>query len=182
MTTQVKYNEAAIQRRPDTLIAACQQGLQQCTDLLAALTPEDYGLNSAGTASIGAHVRHIIDRYRCFLTGLPLGCVDYDARDRQQSLEGSPDSAAEALATIRKQLEELGASDRPLRIRESVQVDGPCGEASSSLERELLSLIGHTTHHLAMIAMLARPRGYQLDDNFGKAASTIIHERQSAAI
>ena len=169
------------QHPPRVLIAGCQQGLQQCSDLLAALAAADYGFSTVGVASIGAHVRHISERYQCFLSGLPGGCVDYDARDRQRSLEADPAVAALAVTGIRRQLDALSAVDRPLRVRESVLVDTACGEVSSSLGRELLALVGHTTHHLAMIALLARARGYQLDGNFGKAAATIIHERQTAA-
>lgn len=156
---------------------ACEYGLQQCQQLLVRLSAADYVASRADAASIGAHVRHILERFQSFLAGLPDGCVDYDARDRELSLEESPRSAEFALATILRRMGALQVDSRPLRVRESVLPDAPAGEAESTLARELLALVSHTTHHLAMIAMLARPLGYDLDASFGKAASTIIHER-----
>ena len=39
-----------------------------------------------------------------------------------------------------------------------------------------MGLITHTTHHLAIMGMIARDLGYHLDDDFGKAPSTIVFE------
>ncbi|GAB5499727.1 MAG: hypothetical protein PsegKO_20380 [Pseudohongiellaceae bacterium] len=156
---------------------ACEYGLQQCRLLLSQLSATDYVACRADAASIGAHVRHILERYQSFLAGLPEGCVDYDARNRDRSLEENPRSAEFALVTILRRMGALQVDSRPLRVRESVLPDAPVGEAASTQARELLALVSHTTHHLAMIAMLARPLGYDLDDSFGKAAATIIHER-----
>jgi hypothetical protein len=40
-----------------------------------------------------------------------------------------------------------------------------------------MGLISHSTHHLAIIGLLAKSLGCQMDSDFGKAASTILYER-----
>lgn len=130
-----------------------------------------------GGSSIGAHLRHILDRYQCFFSGLESGCVDYDGRKRDQSIETSLEAATFAVASIGKRIERLQLPGSPLQIKESVHHLGPQVLVDSSMSRELMGLITHTTHHLAIIAMLARKQGYQLPEDFGKAPSTILHER-----
>lgn len=176
-----EQDAAPAARQEGNLQQACGQGLQQCQQLLAALSAADYASSSTDAASIGAHVRHIIERYQCFLAGLSVGCVEYDARNRDRALEDSPRAAALALASIRRRLGALTVDSRSLQVRESVHPEGATGEATSTMARELLALVSHTTHHLAMIAMLARQLGYNLDASFGKAASTIIHEQRSSS-
>jgi len=39
------------------------------------------------SASIGKHVRHIIDHYLCFFTGLEVGRINYDKRQRDIKIE-----------------------------------------------------------------------------------------------
>ena len=164
----------------EQLRQGCQFCLAQCDQLLAQLDKEDY-VCAPEVSSIGAHVRHVLERFQSFLNGLGEGMVDYDCRKRDQTLETNPQSASFALATIVRRINELkfcDFADQTLTIRESVHPQLEPVEASSTLERELVSLISHSVHHLAIIAMLARPLGYALDSDFGKAPSTIIHEKR----
>ena len=163
----------------EQLRQGCHFCLEQCDQLLSVLSAEDYA-SSAEMSSIGAHVRHILERFQCFLSGLNEGSIDYDARKRDRSLETNKQAALFALTTVSRRIEELGLQDhagQELNIRESVHPQLEPALASSSVERELVSLISHSVHHLAIIAMLARPLGYQFDSDFGKAPSTIIHEK-----
>ena len=180
-TSKFEGDVQAVAPQPGHLQQACDHGLLQCQQLLAELSLADYADKGAETAAIGAHVRHILERYLSFLAGLAEGCVDYDARDRDRSLEDSPQAATEALVSIRRRIQALQVDSRALQVRESVLSGAPGGVAGSTVERELLALVSHTTHHLAMIAMLARPLGYNFGDDFGKAASTIIYEQHSSA-
>ena len=163
----------------EQLREGCHFCLDQCEQLLKVLSEEDYA-NSAEMSSIGAHVRHILERFQCFLAGLNEGRIDYDARKRDHSLETNPEAAVFALTTVSRRIEELGLNEhagQELNIRESVHPQLAPALASSSVEREMVSLISHSIHHLAIIAMLARPLGYQFDSDFGKAPSTIIYEQ-----
>jgi hypothetical protein len=48
---------------------------------------------------------------------------------------------------------------------------------TSTVDRELMALITHSIHHLAIIALIVKSYGYEMDDDFGKAPSTIVYER-----
>lgn len=49
---------------------------------------------------------------------------------------------------------------------------------SSSIERELVFLHGHTTHHYAIIAAILKLQGCAIDYAFGIAPSTLAYEEQ----
>lgn len=158
--------------------------LRQGIDLLRSLDVSLYG-PTAGHSGIGAHLRHCIDSYHCFLSGLDADeRIDYDARSRDRRVEREPVVASRALADLvdrLEQLEQLGFDlDLPIRVK----VDTPSGEEAcwqrSSLGRELQFLISHTTHHFALIAILLRGRGLDPGADFGVAASTLAHRDQAA--
>lgn len=160
------------------LVPGCKHGIEQCAELLRQLSESSFTQTEGGESSIGAHLRHILDRYHCFFAGLESGCVDYDGRKRDKAIETNLEAATFALTSIARRIDELDAvAVGPLQIRESVHHLSPQVLLGSSIRRELMSLITHTTHHLAIIALLARAQGYELPEDFGKAPSTILHER-----
>lgn len=128
---------------------------------------------------VGPHFRHCIDFYDCFLAGLDLQCVDYDARGRSAAVESAPEPALAALHRIRGRLDELGAEDREVRVREDA-VTGQGEWTRSTVNRELLFLLSHTIHHYALIALLLRQGGIDVPADFGFAPSTLEHEKHQA--
>jgi hypothetical protein len=128
-------------------------------------------------SSIGGHVRHCIEFYRCFLTGLDSGCMDYDARPRDPALETDPAAACQALTQISHDLAQaadLHDTGQPLQIIENHD-GGPPAWSASSVGRELRALISHTVHHCALIAILLKLQGLPVPDGFGIAPSTQRH-------
>jgi hypothetical protein len=49
-------------------------------------------------------------------------------------------------------------------------------EIPSTFERELAFSAHHAIHHLAMVKVISDALGVDVDENFGKAPSTIVHE------
>ena len=161
------------------LIEGCRHCMAQCDSLLKLISHQDFVDCSRG-ASVGAHMRHVLDRFLCLFNGLPSLVVDYDARKRDRSIETNLQAAAFALASVSKRIDAIAQTSpaqMTLSVQESVFHEGPAVALQSTLERELMGLITHTTHHLALIALLAKSMGYALDADFGKAASTIRYER-----
>ena len=164
----------------EQLIRGCVYCVDQCEQLLKLISQEVYVATSQGISSVGAHVRHILDRFNCFFAGLQQGCVDYDARKRDKSIENNLDAALFSLALIARRVEKLDLAGDPgesITVRESVHHQGPSVTIASTVERELMGLITHSIHHLAIIALIVKAFGYQLDSDFGKAPSTIVYER-----
>ncbi len=161
------------------LHGGCVRSIEQCAHLLQLIFAEAYVDSSRGTSSVGVHIRHILDRFHCFFTGLPVGSIDYDARKRDKSVENKMDVATIALDSLGRRIETMAALDHletPITVRESVHYRGPAVTMRSTVGRELMGLVTHSIHHLAIIALIVKSYGYEMDSDFGKAASTILYE------
>jgi hypothetical protein len=133
---------------------------------------------------VGAHFRHILDHYRAFLTGLPEGRVDYDARERRGPLETD---RTLALATVLGLITDVGDIPRDLaahplsvNLRSVADRDGAPDWSQSSVNRELQFLVSHTVHHYALIKQLLSRTGFEAGEDFGVAPSTLAAQRHAA--
>jgi uncharacterized damage-inducible protein DinB len=129
-------------------------------------------------STIGAHIRHNLDHYACFLEGLSSGFIDYSARQRDSRIE---QNRAFALAEFARILDDLSALD--LRQKKwCVLIDpetGP-GQTQTTIQRELEFLLSHTIHHYAMVAVICRLEGLIIDQDFGVAPSTLRYRSAQA--
>jgi hypothetical protein len=64
--------------------------------------------------------------------------------------------------------------DQQLMVSETVHHRGFLVRVASTAERELMGLVSHSIHHLAIIPLLAEALGHSVDQNFGKAPSTFV--------
>ena len=167
--------------RPSALIATNVRWLRQALRLLERLDDTVYAATAPGLAPhrAGAHLRHVLEFYQCFLDGLESSHIDYDARRRDESVERSRNTAAVTIRSIIHALE-THAQVREERIvwvrMEDAQVSGVRDTfMESSLSRELQVLSSHTIHHFALIAVTLRAHGVQMDADFGMAPSTLRH-------
>jgi hypothetical protein len=180
--TEVEHRVTGIddQNSESLLISGCINCIAQCDQLLNVISQQDYIASTQGGASIGVHIRHLLDRFHSFFAGLPKAAIDYDERKRDKEIENNPDAAAFALASVLRRIEQLhrqSFADQQITVKEAVLCSSPGLETSSTVEREMLGLITHSIHHLAIIALLAKPFGYHVDSNFGKSPSNIAFER-----
>lgn len=156
--------------------------LQQLAELVRHLSPEDYVGHNGHDDTIGAHVRHLLEHYESLLRSGG-DAVDYTRRARDGRVAGCAVTALERIETIRAELaryithEPDSAGARPVEV---VGVhDGtpemPAFGLASSAGRELMFVLSHTVHHMALIAPLARQRGLTVPAGFGVAPSTLRH-------
>lgn len=166
------------------LVAAegCAAALHRCAAIVTGVSTEVYARDS-GHGTIGAHVRHCLDHFECFWRGLEYGEVDYDARDRDTELERRPALARERIAAAIEWMAELTPDDmgRPLVVRQTGAPGTVGPEASSSVERELLFLSGHTIHHVAIMILIAERLGAPVPRELGVAYSTASHRASQRA-
>jgi len=133
----------------------------------------------ASKASVGAHVRHVLDFCACLAQGAPGGTIDYEHRERERAIEVDRLAALARIETLRGELLELGArGDQALDVL-VVDAEGIEGRGRSSLVRELEAALNHSVHHFAIIALLLRLRGIEAPDDFGVAPSTLRFHRGS---
>jgi len=174
----------AISQQPTQAAATCQPALiernvrwleqalalvERLDDRAYATSPQDFAPHKAG-----AHLRHILEFYQCFLDGLESFHIDYDARPRNRAVESS---RVAALATIRSIIHYLKTSaavrtDTTIWVRME-DADAAGGYMTSSVSRELQMLSSHTIHHFALIAVTLRLHGVAVDADFGMAPSTL---------
>lgn len=167
-------------RTANQLLEGCRHCIRQCAQLLELLNQDSYVSQVEATSSIGAHMRHILDRYYCFFAGIQSGVIDYDARKRDKSIEENIEAASFALTSLSRRFDGLKLEKvlgQTVEVRESVHPECPLAQIPSTFDRELMGLISHSTHHLAIIALVAKSLGYEIGDDFGKAPSTIVYER-----
>ena len=146
--------------------------LDRLDDAVYSTTPPRFAPHKAG-----AHLRHILEFYQCFLEGVDSSHIDYDSRRRDKSIERSRAAASAAIRSVVRRLrtDPALAGERVLRVRMEDADSSGVRESfmESSISRELQVLSSHTVHHFALIAMTLRMHGVRMDPDFGMAPSTL---------
>jgi len=171
-------------RATDALARSNIEFLRQGRELIERLSDGDFADLAPGSSrgGVGAHFRHVLDHYVCFLRGIEGGTVDYDLRDRALDLERVRASAVAKIDETCGALGDLSPSAllRPLAILVDCAEPAERLASPSTIARELQFLVSHTVHHYAVIAALLRARGIEPGVDFGVAPSTLKYERGNA--
>ena len=166
------------------LLISNRKILAQLTDMLQRIDATIYSHSAdSKNSTIGAHTRHIIEFYQEFMPLLSDGdraALCYDNRKRDLLIERSKDKAVETLALIDTQLTQTSLTSRDITLTCITVPDLPPSDISSNLERELMFLLDHALHHMAIIKMLAEQQDITFDDSFGVAGATLVYQKQSA--
>jgi len=171
----------ALQQRQSALIANNIRWLRQALHLLERLDDTVYSNTAPGFAPhrAGAHLRHILEFYQCFLEGMDSSHIDYDSRRRDEAIEYTRHTAAMAISSIIRALQTRAEVHEErivwVRMEDAENNDVSDSFMESSLSRELQVLSSHTVHHFALIAVTLRAHGVQMDADFGMAPSTLRH-------
>lgn len=176
-----------LKSRHRLLIEANTRWLLQALALLEKVSDEAYAGTPAGLEPhrAGAHLRHILEFYDCFLCGMRTGYIDYDARRRDPVIERSRAEAARRIQEIIASLNS-GSYEHEnfivmVRMEGADELGITGGWLASSVSRELQALSSHTIHHFALIAMTLRAQGVPVDLSFGVAPSTLHHQNRMRA-
>lgn len=134
-------------------------------------------------ASIGAHLRHILDHYASLLAGVEAGVVDYDERSRDREVELDVTAALGRAEAVRRGL--LALADAPprtlgIQLRGGGEAEVDLGTSPTSTSRELHAVLLHTVHHYAIIAAELRGRGLSCPPELGVAPATLGWRRARA--
>lgn len=155
--------------------------LQQTRTFLAQLQDDAYRTPSPliGGSTIGGHVRHALDHFNAALSALEGDVIDYDHRQRDTDVERSAHAALALIEDLFRRLEKVREGDLswPVRVRVIIRPDGTDALLGSTMARELAFATHHAIHHHAMIAAIAKHMALDVPADFGKAPSTVCHER-----
>lgn len=151
--------------------------LDEGVALLALLKVEQYtqSYKPAFNSTIGAHFRHLLEHYSCFIKQFESGVICYDERQRDQLIECDFTYAKQTIIELQDGLRDLQQTslDQPCVVRDQ-QATVLVG---STLFRELLFLQSHSMHHYAIIGAMTRTFGIQPADDFGVAIATREHHK-----
>jgi hypothetical protein len=164
-------------------VSSCQDRLIQLTHVLAQLTNEEYSkpLPVLHYASIGGHVRHIIEFFQCLFEQCEQGIINYDLRRRDLMIEQSLEIALEKISEIIRLFESVKNNNAltlsaSLSMEESERILVP-----TNMMREVLYQLDHTIHHMALIK-IGISHTYEhigFSSDFGLAASTLRNTKFS---
>jgi hypothetical protein len=153
----------------------------QLSESLVQLTNEEYVQPSKilFNASIGQHVRHIIELFLCLEKGYESGIVNYEKRKRDYQIETNKELAIQLLKEIYHRLERPNID----LVMEAEDYEDKAEVVSipSNYYREIAYNLEHTIHHMALIRVgINEVSSIKLPQEFGVAYSTIKYRLQCA--
>lgn len=153
--------------------------LCQLKYFLGSISEETYRnpILELSNASIGQHTRHIIEFYTCLVEQIKTNeVVNYDKRLRNIVLETSLEKTKIEIDALCKEIDSI-------KITDDIMLEGVLGSQNHSLptstERELLYVLEHAIHHMAIIKIAVKilKVDINLAPNFGVAESTLAHKK-----
>jgi len=152
--------------------------LEQLVGSLHELSEAEYVQPSKilNKASVGQHVRHIIELYMCLFNGYETGTVNYENRKGDIRIETDKSLAIELMMMICNNIER---QDKELCLvsnydEQSTEII----TVATNYYRELLYNLEHTVHHMALIRVgINEVSAIKVPDGFGVAVSTIKYRK-----
>jgi hypothetical protein len=146
----------------------------QLSESLQLLSPDQYtkAIPTLSNASIGQHVRHIIEMFQCLEAGYETGVVNYEKRKRDPLIETNKDLAIELLQAIYKN---LNRENKELILEAAYdETNDKVARVNSNYQREIIYNLEHTVHHMALVKIGIREvSNLSLPEGYGVASSTI---------
>lgn len=161
------------------------KNLVEIKDLLSGLSQEKFNqkLEIITNASIGQHVRHILEFYQCLFEGNYTKKVNYDARQRDVKIETDIFFAKKTIDEIINALLDV-KNDFPVSFVANYSFDNEDKSEiiHSSFYREMAYNLEHSIHHQALIkvAITEMKLSGLVKDTFGFAPSTIRNQKSCA--
>ena len=155
----------------------------QLEDSLLQLSNEQYSqkINTLSGASIGQHVRHVVEMFVCLQDGYASGVVNYEKRKRDITIETSKETAINIMNKINSAL---------LNENKSLLLEAGFDENIYELNkiptnyfREIAYNLEHSIHHMALIKIgIKQVTDIQLPEGYGVASSTIKHRKETLSL
>ena len=130
-------------------------------------------------ATIGQHVRHIIELFQCLEKGYDEGIVNYEKRKRDYQIETNKELASALLKEIYQDIEK---ENKEIVLEAEDYCDAmQTVSIPSNYYRELAYNLEHAIHHMALIRVgINEVSSIDLPDEFGVAYSTVKYRKQCA--
>lgn len=157
-----------------------QNVLTQLSDSLLQLTNAEYSqpVKILSSATIGQHVRHVVELFICLYNGYETGTVNYEKRKRDKRIEIDKDFAIELMQMITNN---LAKDNRNLKLEAGYDDHFVPVAVPTNYYREIIYNLEHTVHHMALIRVgITEVSTITLPEGFGVASSTIKYRKECA--
>jgi len=153
------------------------ESLEQMIEFIQSLSDDIYqkAPKPLFDSSIGQHLRHILDLYMALITANDLQAINYDVRRRGLALETNKDEGIKELILICDWLKSLDLEllELPTSISTEVSISSAQNaNLVSTVGREICFASSHLTHHLALMAAIAKFLGQKVSNDLGVAPTT----------
>lgn len=164
-----------------TIQQSVQAIFQQLEDSLVKLTNVQYcqQVDILSGATVGQHVRHVVEMFVCLQDGYETGIVNYENRKRDITIESSNEAALKLMQHIKAS---LFADNKELILEAGFDENSfDLNQIPSNYFREIAYNLEHAIHHMALIKIgISEVSDIVLPTGYGVASSTIKY-RQSVA-
>lgn len=164
-----------------TLQQSVQEIFEQLSNSLDQLNNRQYTQPSKNLsqATIGQHVRHIIELFICLENGYNSGIVNYENRKRDVLIETDKNFAMDLLKGIASG---LGKANKELILEAGFDIlSDDKNQIPTNYFREIVYNLEHTIHHMALIRVAVNEiSDVILSEQFGVAPSTIKYRNTCA--
>jgi len=172
----------------NTCITGSLESIDQMTAFISGLNDAEYQYSAAPwfDSSIGQHLRHIVDLFLALKDRTNTDNINYDIRRRGAAIETVRKIGLIELYEIRQWMNNISNEEINQEICVSTEVAISSQQTEtfvSSFGRELCFASSHLTHHLAIMAVIAKMAGKEVDPTLGLAPATATFARtQEAAL
>ncbi len=158
----------------------CRNNLVELKELAQQLDHSQYikKLDVLHGATMGQHIRHILEFYRCFFDGMACGEVNYDNRQRNTLWEYDTEAVLDAIECLMMESKLL----KPTLLTKNIVLVCKLNTHNeeerrifTTVEREALYCYEHSIHHQALLktALYELKLLHLCKPEFGVAPSTL---------
>jgi hypothetical protein len=164
-----------------TIQQSVQIIFQQLEDSLVQLTNEQYckKIDTLSGATVGQHVRHVVEMFICLQDGYATGIVNYENRKRDITIESSNEVAINLMRHINTS---LFVQNKELILEAGFDENSfELNQIPTNYFREIAYNLEHAIHHMALIKIgINKVSEVTLPEGYGVASSTIKYRQHLA--
>lgn len=153
---------------------------KQLADSLVRLSSEQYNqkIDTLSGATIGQHVRHVVEMFVCLQDGYGAGIVNYEKRKRDITIETSKDVALKLMENV---IASLCTNNKELVLEAGFDENSnELNRLPTNYFREIAYNLEHAIHHMALIKIgINQVSDIELPEGYGVASSTIKYRQQA---
>lgn len=127
-------------------------------------------------ASIGEHVRHVVELFVCLQGGYGCGVVNYESRKRDIAIQTLRSVAIDVMRSLRKS---LYSENKELMLQAGYsEYSHELFTIPTNYYREIAYNIEHAIHHMALIRIgIKEVSDLEVPEGYGVASSTIKYRK-----